>query len=91
MTQGHLVDHPLNSRVVALSPTKLRDIPCVVIASGGRNKTQCLRGVFKGGMCDVLITDEQTAKAVLRDGGQMTIDVVLGIDIGTSRRAHRRH
>jgi DNA-binding transcriptional regulator LsrR (DeoR family) len=63
--EGHLVDHPLNSRVVALSPEKLRDIPCVVIASGGKSKTAALRGVLKGGMCDVLITDEQTAKAIL--------------------------
>jgi DNA-binding transcriptional regulator LsrR (DeoR family) len=63
--EGHLVDHPLNSRVVALSPEKLRGIPCVVIASGGKSKTAALRGVLKGGMCDVLITDEQTAKAIL--------------------------
>lgn len=63
--EGQLVDHPLNSRVVALSPEKLRGIPCVVIASGGKSKTAALRGVLKGGMCDVLITDEQTAKAIL--------------------------
>lgn len=62
---GNLVDHPLNKRVVALSPGKLRDIPCVVIASGGKAKTAALRGVLKGGMCDVLITDEQTARAIL--------------------------
>ncbi len=64
-SQGRLVDHPLNSRVVALSPEKLRYISCVVIASGGKAKTPVLRGVLKGRMCNVLITDEQTAKAVL--------------------------
>ena len=63
--EGRLVDHPLNSRVVALSPSKLRDIPCVMIASGGKAKTPALRGVLKGGMADVVITDEHTAKAVL--------------------------
>ena len=62
---GQLVDHPLNSRVVALPPEKLKDIPCVMIASGGRTKAQALRGVMKGGMCDVVITDEQTAKTIL--------------------------
>ena len=62
---GRLVDHPLNSRVVALSPQKLRDIPCVMIASGGKAKIPVLRGVLKGDMADVVITDEQTAKAVL--------------------------
>ena len=64
-SQGRLVDHPLNSRVVALSPEKLKNIPCVVIASGGRTKSAALRGVLKGGMCDVVITDEVTAKAIL--------------------------
>lgn len=63
--EGRLVDHPLNSRVVALSPDKLKNIPCVVIASGGRTKSAALRGVLKNGMCDVVITDELTAKAIL--------------------------
>lgn len=63
--EGRLVDHPLNSRVVALSPECLPDIPCVMIASGGRAKTAALRGVLKGGMTDVIVTDEQAAKAVL--------------------------
>ena len=63
--QGRLVDHPLNARVVALPPSKLRGIPCVVIASGGSKKTAVLRGVLKGGMCNVLITDEQTAQSIL--------------------------
>jgi DNA-binding transcriptional regulator LsrR (DeoR family) len=64
-SEGRLVDHPLNSRVVALSPEKLRNISCVVIASGGKAKTAAIRGVLRGGMCDVLITDEQTAKSIL--------------------------
>lgn len=63
--EGRLVDHPLNSRVVALPPDRLRGIPCVMIASGGRAKTAVLRGVLKGGMVGVVITDEQAAKTVL--------------------------
>jgi len=63
--EGRLVDHPLNSRVMALPPEKLKQIPCVMIASGGRTKSAALRGVMKGGMCNVVITDEQTAKSVL--------------------------
>jgi DNA-binding transcriptional regulator LsrR (DeoR family) len=63
--EGRLVDHPLTSRVVALSPEKLKGIPCVIIASGGRTKAEGLRGVLKGGMCDVIITDEQTASTIL--------------------------
>ena len=63
--EGRLVNHPINSRVVAISPERLRDIPCVMLASGGRAKTQAMRGVLKGGLIDVVITDEQTATAVL--------------------------
>ena len=63
--EGNLVDHPLNSRVVALSPEKLRGIPCVIIASGGTAKVAALIGVLSGGMTDVLVTDELTAKGIL--------------------------
>ena len=55
-----------------------------MIASGGRTKVPGLRGVLKGGMCDVIITDEQTATSILAMEADMTTDVVLGIDIGTS-------
>jgi DNA-binding transcriptional regulator LsrR (DeoR family) len=50
---------------MALPPDKLKDVPCVAIASGGQAKAAVLRGVLRGGMCDVLITDEQAAKAIL--------------------------
>lgn len=63
--EGQLVDHPLNARAMALPPHYLKSIPCVVIASGGRTKAQVLHGVLKGGMCKVLITDEQAAKTIL--------------------------
>ena len=53
------------NKIVKLSPEKLKGIPCVMIASGGRTKAQGLRGVLKGGMCDVIITDEQTARSIL--------------------------
>ena len=52
---------------VASAPAdeKLKGIACVIIASGGRTKAEGLRGVLKGGMCDVIITDEQTASTIL--------------------------
>ncbi len=64
--EGALVDHPLNSRVIAISHEQLLKIPCVMIASGGKAKTLALRGVLKGGIADVVITDEETAKSVLK-------------------------
>ena len=59
--EGQMVDHPLNHRVLALSPADLRQIPKVILTSGGRSKIDIIRGVLRGGFVDVLITDEETA------------------------------
>jgi DNA-binding transcriptional regulator LsrR (DeoR family) len=63
--EGRLVDHPLNKRAIALSPLELKSVPCVIVASGGMDKTEILHGALKGGMVDILITDEATASGIL--------------------------
>lgn len=63
--QGRIVDHALNSRAVALAPAKLKRIPCVILASGGRNKIGAVHGALAGGYTDILVTDEATAAGVL--------------------------
>lgn len=67
--QGRIVDHPLNRRAVALSPDRLRAIPCVMLASGGKAKVAAVHGALAGGMVDVLITDERTAAGALAMSG----------------------
>lgn len=62
---GKVVDHPLNRRVIALSPEDLRPIPKVILASGGRDKIPALRATLKLGIVDAIVTDEQSAAAVL--------------------------
>jgi DNA-binding transcriptional regulator LsrR (DeoR family) len=62
---GEIVDHPLNHRAIAPSPLALKQIPCVIVASGGQNKVRVLHGALHGGMINVLITDEATAAGVL--------------------------
>lgn len=62
---GRLVDHPLNKRAVGLSPLDLKSVPCVIVASGGTDKVEVLHGALKGGMVDILITDEVTASGIL--------------------------
>ena len=64
-SMGRIVDHPLNARAVALHPSKLKAIPCVMLASGGRNKIGVIHGVLHAGLVDVLVTDEVTAKGIL--------------------------
>jgi DNA-binding transcriptional regulator LsrR (DeoR family) len=64
--EGRIIDHPLNRKVVALSPQELRDIPSVILASGGRDKVAPLYGALAQGYGNVLITDEATAEGILR-------------------------
>ncbi len=64
---GEIVDHSNNRRVIALPPEKLKNIPCVVLASGGKNKVPVLCGALKVGFVDVLVTDENSARQILND------------------------
>lgn len=62
---GKPVDHPLNQRVMAVSPTELKAIPFSVLASGGIHKAPVVRAVLTAGYTTSLITDESCAEAVL--------------------------
>ena len=62
---GHLVDHPVNTRVMSFPIDKLKDVPRRVIASGGLNKVDALLGAIPLVDCNVLITTEATAREML--------------------------
>lgn len=62
---GEVIDHPINRRVIALPPEKLKNIPCVILASGGKNKIPVLCGALRAGFVDVLVTDENSARQIL--------------------------
>ena len=62
---GQLVDHPVNRRVMSLPIAQLRGVPTRVIASGGNDKVECLLGAIKLVGCNVLITNEATARELL--------------------------
>lgn len=64
---GRLVDHALNRRVIGLAPEALRNIRTVILASGGLDKATALRAVLRLGVVEILVTDEQTAQAILSD------------------------
>ena len=66
--EGRLVDHPLNGRVLSISPGDLAAVETVILASGGPDKVPVLRGALTLGVVDVLVTDAATASALL-DGG----------------------
>lgn len=62
---GQLVDHPVNQRVMSLPIEQLRGVPTRVIASGGNEKVECLLGAIRLIDCNVLITNEATARELL--------------------------
>ncbi len=62
---GKPVDHPINTRVMSMPVDRLRTVPKRVIASGGIDKVDCLMGAIKLVDCNVLITDETTARALI--------------------------
>jgi DNA-binding transcriptional regulator LsrR (DeoR family) len=63
--EGRPVEHPLNRRVMALSPFDLKAIPNSILASGGQHKAPVIRAVLTGGYVKRLVTDEACAEAVL--------------------------
>ena len=63
---GKLVDHPVNQRIMSIPLEQLRDVPLRVISAGGAEKTEAVLGAIKLINCNVLITNEGTAKALLK-------------------------
>lgn len=63
--RGEPVDHVLNQRVMALSPTELKAIPHSILASGGVYKARIIRAILSASYVKCLVTDENCAEAVL--------------------------
>ncbi len=57
---------PLTDRVVGIELNDLRQLPWVVGAAVGTEKAPAILGALRGGYINVLVTDETTARAVLR-------------------------
>lgn len=62
---GRTVDHPVNRRVMAVSPVDLKGIGIVAIAAGGADKRDAIRAALRASDAKVLITDETAAEALL--------------------------
>ncbi len=75
-TDGHLVDRPelrvLMNRILSVDSARLQALSrqedrYVIAVAGGRGKTDAVRGALRGRFMNVLVTDEDTADALLRD------------------------
>ncbi|MGY3621417.1 sugar-binding transcriptional regulator [Bradyrhizobium sp. USDA 10063] len=63
--EGRLIAHDLAARVVNPPLKELLKIPQIVLAAGGLQKLAIIRAGIRAGLCHVLITDEQVARALL--------------------------
>ena len=62
---GKLVDHEINSRIMALAPAEVAEIPRVVLAAGGCHKVEAIHAALKAVKTEVLVTDAQTASDLM--------------------------
>ncbi|WP_461209965.1 sugar-binding transcriptional regulator [Desulfocurvus sp. DL9XJH121] len=62
---GEVVDHEVNARFTGPTMESLRSIPMTIVVAGGPQKTSALRAMLRGRYATVLVTDEDSARAVL--------------------------
>lgn len=63
---GGLLDHVVNQRVIGVSLDDLHNIPNVILAAGGLHKVPVIRAALRRCFVNSLVTDEQTARALLQ-------------------------
>lgn len=64
---GRHVHTALCDRTLCLDSERLREIPLVVGVAAGPDKIVAIRAALRGGYLSALVTDEATARAVLKD------------------------
>lgn len=62
---GDLVDVELNRRIIAVDVEALRAIPHVIGVATGADKAGAILGAARAGLVNVVVTDDDTARAVL--------------------------
>ncbi|SNT76150.1 sugar-binding transcriptional regulator [Paracoccus seriniphilus] len=66
---GEMIDHPINQRVIGISLDDLARIPNVILAAGGAHKVPIILAALRRGIVDTLVTDTNTAQALLGAAG----------------------
>jgi deoxyribonucleoside regulator len=62
--------HVLDDRLIAIQWEDLKRIPLVVAMAAGLDKREAILGALRAGCMNVLVTDEATARAVLKAGAR---------------------
>ena len=64
-SDGNEVDSQYKERAIAISWDDFLKIPERIVLGGGWNKTECIRGLLKGGLATTIVMDNVTAAALL--------------------------
>ena len=63
--KGQLIHSSIEDRLIATSTGKLSELNNVIGVAAGRVKAEAILAVLKGRILDTLITDTDTAEAIL--------------------------
>ncbi len=66
--KGEHVPNNIDERIVRISPQRLKKVKNVIGVAFGRRKLKVIIGALKGGLINILFTDEDTAKDVIELG-----------------------
>ncbi len=64
--EGNIVKHKISRRIFTIGVDKLKRIPISVGVAGGKEKIKPILGALRGKFINTLITDENTAKELLK-------------------------
>jgi deoxyribonucleoside regulator len=87
--EGRLCSPDLNARTIALELTKMRNKPISAAIAGGAHKLDAIWGVLQGKYCNVLITDDETARALLNRASRTSNTATKKRGNATSKSARR--
>ncbi|MGG3468769.1 sugar-binding transcriptional regulator [Neobacillus pocheonensis] len=64
--EGHILELPHHNRLIGTQLSTLKKLNNVIGVAGGPDKVDAIFGALKGGYIDTLITDEETARALIK-------------------------
>ncbi len=67
--RGEPVDGPLEGRTIGIELSQLKTIPCRIGVAGGMDKVQAILAALRGGYVNVMVTDADTARAIMTSEG----------------------
>jgi DNA-binding transcriptional regulator LsrR (DeoR family) len=67
-SNGCLVEHEINQRILGLTLEQIKSIPRVIVMAGGPEKFDGISAALRGGLISVLITDIGIARRLIKEG-----------------------